>query len=385
MKKILVLVFSNLKTDARVARQVQWASRLGAVTVVCFDADAIPGVEVIRIQQTKLTLLRKGMLGLALLTRNHSLAYNLFHAYQDLVPRLKDRNFDLIMANDIDTLPLAFQLRGNSKIIFDAHEYAPRHFENNPVWRIFFQPFHVALCKKYIPQTDGMITVGKGLAGEYARNFGVSPVVIMNAAPYHALEPSTPKPGLIRLVHHGIVNRSRNIELMIEMFQYLDNRFTLDLYLMLSDYASPKTRAYLDALKAKIRDERRISILPPIPRNQIVSTLHSYDMGVFLIPPVNFNYANTLPNKLFDFIQARLGVAIGPTPEMAEIVTTFGNGIVSEDFSARSLAEKLTGMTEENILRFKENSGKAAALLNAEQSEILFRDLVGRVTTGENP
>lgn len=163
MKKVLVLVFSNLKHDARVARQVGWLARNHAVTVVCFDAAESPGITFIRIKQTPLTPRRKAALGLALLLKANNLAYRIFHDYGYLKDSLQGE-FDLIVANDVDTLPLAFQLQGKAKIIFDAHEYAPRHFENNKVWKTFFQPFYIHLCKTYIPKTAAMLTVGQGLA-----------------------------------------------------------------------------------------------------------------------------------------------------------------------------------------------------------------------------
>ena len=97
-----------------------------------------------------------------------------------------------------------------------------------------------------------------------------------------------------------------------------------------------------------------------------MNAIRHYDMGIFLLPPVNFNYENTLPNKLFDFIQARLGIAIGPTPEMAEIVNHYHIGIVSEKFTAESLAEKLNQVTKADIETFKKNTNVAAKELNAE-------------------
>ena len=181
MKDVLVLVFSNLKHDARVMRQINWLKKNHSVTVVCFDAEDDPALTIIRIAQTKLTPVRKAMLGAALLARQYGLAYRLFHDYSFLAQQLAEKEFALIMANDIDTLPLAFQFRKKTRIIFDAHEYAPRHFENNRIWRLFFQPFYIYLCKKYIPLVDGMLTVGKGLAREYEKNFGVKPVIITNA------------------------------------------------------------------------------------------------------------------------------------------------------------------------------------------------------------
>ena len=47
---------------------------------------------------------------------------------------------------------------------------------------------------------------------------------------------------------------------------------------------------------------------------------NQYDVGVFLLPASFPNQVHVLPNKLFDYIQARLAVAIGPSHEMAEVV-----------------------------------------------------------------
>lgn len=375
MKKVLVIVFSNLKHDARVMRQINWLRENYAVTAVCFDADDISGVEFIRISQTRLTLMRKALMAVALSLRAYNIAYKLFHDYGFLIDRLKGK-FDLVVANDIDALPLAFKIKNQGKVIFDAHEYAPRHFENNAVWRTFFQPFYISLCKKYIPPTDAMLTVGKGLANEYEKNFGVKPAIIANATSYAEIKPSEVLPDKIRLVHHGIANPSRRLELMIEMMSYLDERFTLDMILMTSDFASGKTRGYIESFKAEASKNPRIKILPGVKSHEVVRTINAYDIGVFLIPPVNFNYANTLPNKLFDFIQARLGIAIGPTPEMAEIVKHYHNGVLSPDFEPKSLAEKLNSLTKEQIEKFKNQSGVAAKELNAEKNKVVFLKVV---------
>jgi hypothetical protein len=376
MKNALVLVFSNLRNDARVSRQVAWLKKNYKTTVVCFDAEEAKDVEWIKIRQTKLTLARKALMASALVSKQFSLAYKLFHDYSYLIRELKERNFDVIIANDIDTLPLAFKIKKDGKVVFDAHEYAPRHFENKKMWRLFFQPFYVYLCKKYIPQVDGMLTVGKGLAQEYHKNFGVLPLIITNAANYHDIAPAPLSDNKIRLIHHGIANQSRRLELMIEMMNHLDERFTLDMILMTSDYASGQTKAYINGLKESIKDNPRINILPGVKSSEVVRTINPYDIGVFLIPPVNFNYANTLPNKLFDFIQARLGVAIGPTPEMASIVNDYQIGVVSHDFTPQSLAAVLNKLTKKDVETFKQNASKAAQDLNADKNEVNFNNLL---------
>src|SRR5690606_30214495 len=110
--------------------------------------------------------------------------------------------------------------------------------------------------------------------------------------------------------------------------------------------------------------------------HEVVSFIHRYDVGVFLLPPINFNYANTLPNKLFEYIQARLAVAVGPTPEMAAIVRKYGIGLVADDFTPASLAEKLNALTEDDVKLFKQRSSLAARDLSAENNELIFLESV---------
>jgi hypothetical protein len=119
-----------------------------------------------------------------------------------------------------------------------------------------------------------------------------------------------------------------------------------------------------------------IRIHPPVESTLVVQTMNRYDMGVFLLPPINFNYENTLPNKLFDFIQGRLAVAIGPTPEMAEIITKYENGVISKNFSPESLASVLNALSEDDVARMKRNSSKAALHFNAEKNKIKLQELV---------
>ena len=376
MKNVLVLVLSNLKHDARVRRQVLALKDNYKTTIVCFGGDAAEGYEMITIKPTKLTLFRKAVTSLFLILKLHAIAHRLLHNYFFVTHMLRDRKFDLIIANDVETLPLAFAFPNGPKVIFDAHEYAPRHFEDKKMWRLFFQDFNIWLCRKYIPKTAGMMTVGKGLALEYEKNFHVKPTVITNANHYFELEPAPVAEHKIRLVHHGIATPSRKLELMIEAMALLDDRFTLDLMLLTPGFASKKTRQYLDDLRALAEKDPRIKVIPPVKSSDVVKTICHYDMGVFLLPPVNFNYENTLPNKLFDFIQARLGVAIGPTPEMAEIVKNYNIGIVAENFSAHSLAEKLNKLTKQEIENFKKNASVASKELNAEVNAIKINNMI---------
>ena len=379
MKKILILAYSDLNHDARVARQINFLSERYQLTIACFDSPKNWQQEVFHIKRIKPGLFQKAIGSIFLLTGLFESAYNVIYDFPFLRKQLESRHFDLIIANDIESLPLAFKIKKTDKILFDAHEFAPRHFEDKIVWRIFFQRFNKYLCKKYLPLVDEMITVGTGLAKEYAAHYPVKPIVVTNANYYSKLTPTPVEEKKIRLIHHGAANPSRQLEIMIEMMNYLDDRFTLDLMLLTPSIANKKTRRYLDSLKKLVKDNPRIKIVPPVKSAEVVNFIHPYDMGIFLLPPINFNYANTLPNKLFDFIQARLAIGIGPTPEMASLVNKYKLGVVADDFTAHSLARKINVLNGNEIEFFKKQADKAALELSAEKNNVILNDLVSNL------
>jgi glycosyltransferase involved in cell wall biosynthesis len=269
MKKILVISFSDLTHDARVSRQVDFIKHNYKVTVVAYGGKENNGYQLSSIEKTKFTLKHKIISSFFLIFRFHEKAYSLLYQYKPLVEKLKGA-FDIIIANDVESLPLAFAVKQKAKVIFDAHEYAPRHFEDRLMWRIFFQSFNIYLCKKYIPLVDAMTTVGTGLANEYEKNFGVKSIIITNSTWYAEINPSPVEDNKIKLIHHGGSTPSRKLELMIEMMKHLDDRFTLDLMLIVPQMASSKTSNYINYLKQLAAEDSRIRFLPAMKSEELV-------------------------------------------------------------------------------------------------------------------
>ena len=86
-----------------------------------------------------------------------------------------------------------------------------------------------------------------------------------------------------------------------------------------------------------------------------------------------------LPNKLFEFIQARLAVAIWPSPEMARITEAYDLGVVSDQFSVEAAAGKLNALTTEDIVRFKQNAHQAAGMFCAEKNQDKLIGIVAKL------
>jgi hypothetical protein len=264
----------------------------------------------------------------------------------------------VIVANDLLTLPLALRLARGAKVVFDAHEYSPREYEDSLFWRFFFQGYYHHLCKKYLAEADAMFTVCQSIADEYRAQYRVTANVVTNAPPYEDLQPTPSEAGVIRMVHHGGAAPSRNLELMIKTVDLLDDRFRLDMFLVAS------VPGYLARLKSLVANHARVRILPPVPMQELPARLNLYDVGLYLLPPNSFNNYHALPNKFFEFVQARLAVAIGPSVEMARLVRRYDCGIVSDDFTPQALARRLNALDSDRIDYYKRQSHAAARELS---------------------
>ena len=374
MKTILILAFSNLAVDPRVNRQIRFLRDTYRVIAVGLAHPKVEGVEFIPVTKKK----RRYPSPLGVLQM-------LFHRYDDwywqqkhvidAFNKLANVRADLILANDLQTLPLALKVARGAKVILDAHEYAPRQNEDVLSWRLLIQDYATYLCRKYIPQVHAMMTVCPGIAETYERDTGVKPLVMTSAPDYEDLEPNVMSGNgrRIRLIHHGAAAPSRKIENMIRMMDDLDERFELNLMFVKSN---PRYLRYLKRLAEK---RSAIRFLPPQPMHQLPRYLNQFDIGVYLLEPTNFNHLHSLPNKFFEFIQARLGVAIGPSPEMARIVSEHNLGVISEDFSPKRLAQCLRHLDPKTINFYKSQSHKAAQILSAEKNKELLLDLVKKL------
>ena len=374
MKTILIIAFSNLAADPRVNRQIRFLRDTYRVIAVGLAHPEVEGVEFIPV-----TKMKKGfpnpLAVLQMVLRRYDHWYWQQKHVLDAFKKLSNVRADLILANDLQTLPLALKVGKGAKVVLDAHEHAPRQYEDILSWRLLIQNYATYLCRKYIPQVHGMTTVCQGIAEAYEKETGIKPVVLTSAPDFEELQPHLldDRKSVIRLIHHGVAGRSRKIENMIEAMDDLHARFELNLMLMESD------PSYLHTLKRMAQHNSRIHFLTPVPMRTLPTYLNQFDIGVFLIEPVNFNYRYILPNKFFEFIQARLAIAIGPSPEMARMVREYDLGVVSEDFSPKTFARSLSTLDAEKINYYKLRSHNIARRMSAEKNREILLDLVRQV------
>lgn len=365
---LLILSFSPLTNDARVLKQIRLFTPDYDVTT-CGYGPAPEGV--VRHLQIPDELQNWRLDRAAVLLRRFRKAQETQEVVSWVRENLAGGPWNVILADDVETVPLAISLEPSGGVHADLHEYASRRREGLRRWRLFVAPYMRWIVRTWVRQADSVTTVGPGIAQEYEREFGIRPQVVTNATPYRDGGP-TPVSSPLRLVHSGAPMPDRELEIMIEAMAQVTRPARLDMYLTTSG------EAYLEQLRQRAAEvgEDRVRILDPVPYDQLLDTLSAYDVGVFSIPPVNFNYTWTLPNKLFDFVQARLAVVVSPSPEMRRLVTDHGLGAVTDDFTANSLAATIESLSDEDVARFKAASDAAAHELSAENQVTVWKHAV---------
>lgn len=353
---VLVLSFSRIVSDARVLKQVRLLADQYDVTTCGYGPAPDGVVDHVEVPKERQAWAKDRRW---LLLRQYRRVYSTNPAVTWSRPALTGRDFDVVVANDIEAVPLALELQPRGGVHADLHEYSPGQNTELRRWRWFVAPYLRWLVTTFVPRAGSVTTVGPVLARRYAQELGTEVDVVVNATPFADLEPS-PTPATIRLVHSGIAQRNRALELTIAAVEASRADVRLDLFLM------PNDPAYTREIERLVATSSRVRVLPPVDYDRLVETLHAYDVGVFLLPPVNPNYAAALPNKLFDFVQARLGVVVGPSPEMAAVVRGHGFGAVTRDFTAGALTEVLDALTPREVDAWRRGAHAAARELSAE-------------------
>jgi glycosyltransferase involved in cell wall biosynthesis len=377
-KRILCVSFSPIHADARVLRQVEVLRQHGEVTTVGYGA-APPGVaKHIEIPAGAASLPQTPLGVWRLALRRHR-AVELKSPGEAAVLHevLASGPWDLVVANDARALPLAFAAKGDAAIWADMHEWAPEERATVFIWRVLVGPYMDHLCRVYLPRATAVTSVSAGLAKLYEDTFGLTTETIRNAADLQDLKPSPIDPDHLRLVHSGTADAERNIVELIDAVTQLGNRFSLDLYLL------EVPGGHLDEIKSKAAGNPRVTVHDPVPPDTLPRVLNQYDLGVFLYPLKTLSHLYHLPNKFFDFVQARLGLVFSPAPEIDAHIAKYGIGIITKDTSAEALVEALRELTAEQVMAFKKASDRSARELSSEPDRAVQHSLVSRLLASE--
>ncbi len=277
---------------------------------------------------------------------------------------LKEHLPDIVIVHDPLLIPYLFAAKtARFKTVYNAHEYHPLELDEDKEWLNSWGAYFYNIYKEYLHRIDLVINVCQSIADKCFEEFGKESIVIPNAAVYQAgLQPSVHVPGSpVRIIHHGVAIKERGLELMIEALQQLGSNYQLDFMLVAGD------KNYFEELKSFVEKVPNVKLIKPVSFSEIVPLINQYDIGLYNLPPVSFNNKVALPNKFFEFIQARLCLVISPSIEMKRIVEKYNVGVVGRDFTANAIADVLKNLSPAQISQHKQNAHAVAEQLSMEQ------------------
>lgn len=384
-KHALVAVLSNVRNDPRVRRQIEWLSAAGW-TVDTLGLGEHPAPEVrdhfaLQAQARWVTTKFGTFVIYLLMTQRRKFWLLTERLFPALVrQRVAAGEYALIVLNDDDFLPWVrsprFGAGRDAHVHLDLHEYFIPALTRNTLWKIATAGYY-SWCRSAIadPTYSTRSTVASGIARLYESEYGLPEfAIIRNSPDFVDQRPTATDGDRIQLIHHGVAQWVRGLRTMVEAIRLLDSRFSLTLMLA----GDPAVIRTLEEETADLGD--RVRIVPPVPMAKIAHEVNQYDLEVMFYRPTTRNLEYALPNKFFEAVQGRLGLVVGESPMMAELVTTHGLGVVVAGWEAADLAAALHELGSDDVTAFKAASDRVARSLSAEAERDVFLATIGEAS-----
>jgi glycosyltransferase involved in cell wall biosynthesis len=274
--------------------------------------------------------------------------------------------YDAVFAHDIPALPLAVRLADawGCAVICDLHEIYPQSDDGLRAPRI--RTYWEGIERDYLPRTDGILCVNAAVEDYVVDRYAPSvPIgVVLNSVPYTAVQAGDgalhrlygiPSEHRV-LVFAGSFRTDTNLENAIIGF----GRARLPGWALAILASGPR----LEEMQQLVTAEGltgTVFLGKRVPQHELIAVLASADVGVLPYQPVGLNHEISTPNKLFEYIQARLPIATERLPMIEPIIEANANGAFVDYSDPDAAARDLRRFVDEDITRFTPAILEAAA------------------------
>ena len=228
-----------------------------------------------------------------------------------------------------------------ARLVYDSHELATSVPYRERGWAWFVEQVE----RFVVPRCAAVVTVSDGIAAALQRRYGLRerPAVVRNVTALArngqgdlrerlALGPATPL-----VLHQGAPAPSRGCEVLVDAVARLDG-------VHLAFLGDPEP-GYEQELTERVHRQGvsdRVSLLPSVPLERLLSYTAEADVGVTLLQDTCENHRLALPNKLFEYIAAGVPVVASALPETERLIDHYRVGWCVAPGSAEDLAGALS-------------------------------------------
>lgn len=340
--KVLVSVFNNLATDQRVEKVCRTLSDNGyEVELIGNSWGGLPEMER-NYPFSRITLQSKTL----------RFAYIEFQwkLYKKLLSSAgKDT---VLLSNDLDTLLPNYLISKKLKIplVFDSHEI----FTEMPsVNGRFVQKIWYLLQNRIVPKLKFMMTASESYADWFQKTYNIKrPVVVQNFPlktpnPQDYINQNHPK----IILYQGTINPSRGLDKIIPAMINIENA---ELWIA-GD--GPRKEEYTSLTK-NLGLTDKVKFLGKLSPEKLRGVTFRADVGLSIEENNGLSYFYSMPNKIADYVQARIPVVVSDFPEMKKAVDVFSAGEKIGSYS--ELPQKINAVLK-NGKHFYENALNTAS------------------------
>jgi len=296
---------------------------------------------------------------------------------------------DVVHAHDFNTLATGYLAARycRARLIYDAHEInLGREGYYRRLRRLIglMEGFLIRRC-------DGVITTTGLRARHFRRIHGLAatPTVLQNRPVAQAMPVpldlrarfGIPKDSLL-LLYQGGLQAGRGLHGLINAVARVDG-----VHLVLIGDGHQKQA--LRELIAELGMEARVHLHAKVAYAALPAVTAGADMGVQVIRNTCFNHWSTDSNKLFEYVQAGLGVIASDFPEIRRVVRGHGLGVLVNPADTDELVRVFHHLQRhpQEVARYRSHARAAAQVLNwcSEAPKLLALYPALRAFNGPNP
>lgn len=273
---------------------------------------------------------------------------------------------DIIHVHDLPQLRAGTLVKKqlNIPLIYDAHELYPEISTLNPSQKKRLSKLEHQL----LPLCDGVITVNAFIAKEMSYRYHIKPPqVILNATQTPAQFSLDKKYNLFReyfciaqnekiLLFQGWMSKDRGLQTLVQAMKEVPSH----IHLVLMGYGEALPE--LETLVSSLCLENRVHFRTVVAQDELLYWTASADVGIIPYQAIDLNNYYCSPNKLFEFIQARIPIIANDLPFLRKIVHDEAIGIVAPLTGCSSYANAIQKVfeLEASVPGFKHRLNAAA-------------------------
>ena len=276
---------------------------------------------------------------------------------------LFSNKFDLIYANDLDTLIPCFVAAKikNSKLIYDTHELFTEVPELTSRPRV--QKIWLKIESAIFPKLKHVITVNDSIAQIYSQKYRIPITAVRNVPEYHKLETDLKtreqfklsNDDFILIIQGSGLNIDRGVEEAVLAMKDCEGCILL---IVGDGDVIPKAKEIVTRNKL----DQKVKFISRRPYEELMKITRIADVGLLLDKNSSLNQELALPNKLFDYIHAGIPILSSALPEIKKIIKKYDVGIFLSKTEPKIIQETILSYKANHKLRnqHKENCKLAA-------------------------